>query len=102
MTLLATVLLSASLARPAYTNHAGHAVWGHPVAITNGLVTFARDGTNRWAVAFSAFPPHEQERLRAAIGDRPRPTTGDLRRDAFVRDMKLRREALRKAREGQR
>ena len=102
MTLLATALLSSSLALPAYTNHAGHAVWGHPVALTNGLVTFTRDGTNRWAVALSAFPPHEQERLRAATGEQPLPTTDDLRRAAFVRDMRLRREALRKARESSR
>ena len=46
--------------------------------------------------ALAAFPPSERARLRAAVGVRPPPATADLRRAAFVREMRLRREALRR------
>lgn len=84
---------------PAFTNHAGHAVYGIPVAVTNGFVSLTRDGTNCWTVPLAAFPLSEQNRLRTAAGQPlpQTPTTGELRRAVFIRDMQLRREALRNA-----
>lgn len=95
MAFLATAL-AVTLALPAYTNHAGHIVRGRPVAVTNGVATLTRDGTNVWTVSLAAFPPSERARLRAAVGVRPPPATAGLRRAAFVREMRLRREALRR------
>lgn len=103
----AAVLLSVALgvaaeaSLPAFTNHAGHAVRGWPVAVTNGSVRLTRDGTNVWAVPLAAFPATEQARLRKAAGvSAPaEQATTHLRREAFRRDMRLRREVLRKARE---
>lgn len=98
MTLLPAVLAAALAAPlPAYTNHAGHVVRGVPVAVTNGLVVLSRDGWGERAVPLSAFPPSEQSRLRAAAGVRPPVTTPARRRAAFARDMRLRREALKKS-----
>lgn len=91
------IVLASALVLSSYTNHAGHVVTGCPVAITNGLVSLTRDGTNCWRVPFAAFPPSEQVRLRAAVG-RPgtqSPTTNERRRSAFCREMRLRRGALR-------
>ena len=90
-----------SMSIPAFTNHAGHAMRGWPVSVTNGLVCLTRDGTNVWSVSLAAFPAPEQVRLRAAAGvsESAEPTTTELRRAAFRRDMSLRREALRRVRE---
>ena len=69
MAFLATAL-AATLALPAYTNHAGHIVRGRPVAVTNGVATLTRDGTNVWTVSLAAFPPSERARLRDAASAR--------------------------------
>lgn len=98
-TSLAVCNAAATPQLPAFTNHAGHAVCGMPVAVTNGLVSLTRDGTNCWTVPLAAFPLSEQNRLRNAAGQPlpQTPTTDEMRRAEFMRDMRLRREALRNA-----
>lgn len=96
---LAAFIAAATPPLPAFTNHAGHAVHGIPVAVTNGLVSLTRDGSNCWTVPLAAFPLPEQNRLRTAAGQPlpQTPATDELRRAEFIRYMQLRREALRNA-----
>lgn len=98
-TSLAAFIAVAMPPLPAFTNHAGHVVYGMPVTVTNGFVSLTRDGTNCWTVPLAAFPLSEQNRLRTAAGQPlpQAPTTDELRRAVFIRDMQLRREALRNA-----
>ena len=95
----APALFISALTMPAFTNHAGYAVHGIPLSVTNGVVSLTRDGTNVWTVPISAFPASEQMRLRVAAGEGPSraTTTKELRRADFSRTMRLRREALERA-----
>lgn len=62
--MLFAVVFAISVAVPAYTNHAGHAVCGFPVSLDCGNVTISND-VETHSLPLSVFPVLERRRIAA-------------------------------------